>query len=283
MSQDVQSYLRAARAVMLAHLPVEKPPAINPETLARHLRAGCGTVEALGERQHSLLQFACLDHMSADVRGAAAPASILVALPGHDQPPPATLLGSALPQSTDWPEAQAALESCRAMLTVTDFNAASLPYRERLALFQAALDAVLEAAPCRALYWRASERLVSPEAYRRSRQGPDPDPLFAAVSVRAFRVAGGAPDELVMDTLGMAAFGLPDAQCHFRALNPGQVSGLLLENARALFDGGQLSDGDTVAGLLADRPWTCRREGSLIDPPRPVVDLDPGPPFAAGR
>jgi hypothetical protein len=86
-----------------------------------------------------------------------------------------------------------------------------------------------------------------------------------------------------MDTLGLAPLGLPDAQCHFLALDRGEVAGLLLELARYMTDeGAVIADGDTVPGL-DDSTFTCHVEDALVDPPREVIDLEPPAPHAARR
>ena len=46
------------------------------------------------------------------------------------------------------------------------------------------------------------------------------------LNVRVFKV-GDNPGEMLMDTLGLAAIGLPDLQCHFRDLDLNEVADLL--------------------------------------------------------
>jgi hypothetical protein len=88
---------------------------------------------------------------------------------------------------------------------------------------------------------------------------------------------------MIMDTLGLAALGLPDLQCHFRTLVPGEVAAVLHNTAYYLFEHGDvIDDGHTVAGIEPESRWTCQHEKSLLKPSRIVLDLNPGPPFAAG-
>jgi hypothetical protein len=90
--------------------------------------------------------------------------------------------------------------------------------------------------------------------------------------------------EIVMDTLGSGALGLTDLQMHYRDLEPQKVAGLLYDVATYLLEQGDVIDnGHTVQGFLPEDRWQCLHEMSLLEPQRLVLDIDPGPPFAAGQ
>jgi hypothetical protein len=127
-----------------------------------------------------------------------------------------------------------------------------------------------------AIHWAQSQRVSDPAALV-------VDDLNGILNVRFFTVAG---DEtaMVLDTLGLHVFGLPDLQCHFRDCEPGKIAGLLYATALYVFDSGDvIADGNTISGLDGDERYVCRREPSLIEPSRLVLDVDLGDPFAAGR
>jgi hypothetical protein len=89
---------------------------------------------------------------------------------------------------------------------------------------------------------------------------------------------------MVMDSLGLAALGLPDLQCHFRGLDCNAIAGLLHNLGIYLFENGDvIEDGHTIDGIAANQRWRCQHEMSLIGPERAVLDIDPGQPFAAGN
>ena len=115
-------------------------------------------------------------------------------------------------------------------------------------------------------------------------QAPEPTRMARlALNVRLFNLAD-RPDEVVMDTLGLAELMLPDFQIHFRKLEPTAVAELLYRSALYLWEKGDIvEDGDTMEGLVPSDRWRCRHETALVGPARPVLDLEPGPPFAAGR
>ena len=112
----------------------------------------------------------------------------------------------------------------------------------------------------------------------------DPDQLEdlvgVAVNARMFRDKAGT-SRLVMDTLGLAAVGLPDVQLDFHGLEPGRVAGWLIGVAGYILDHGDvIADNHTVAGIPDDFKWKCRHEMAIAGPERVVLDVDPGAEFS---
>ena len=129
-----------------------------------------------------------------------------------------------------------------------------------------------------------TEQIIDPKEYRYHFDNPGyPRFSLGALNVRLFNIQG-APDDRVMDTLGLAALGLPDLQCHFRDLECNDVASLLRNLGLYLFEHGDIiEDGHTVSGIPATEKWRCQHEMALIGPERIVLDIDPGPAFAAGN
>lgn len=189
-------------------------------------------------------------------------------------------------QSWWWPEGEAALATCTHALRLTDQCEAGVSYKKRLEVFQRSLVALLQVHPCRVLHWLPTQQLVNPgEAMDSYTAHHFATPLPGAINVRFFRLPqeGNRAEELLMDTLGLGTLGLSDLQCHFRGLDPNDVSEVLYETALYVFDRGDvLEDGHTVKGPAENDRWRCQRELSIAMPKRDVVDLDPGFPFAGG-
>jgi hypothetical protein len=185
-------------------------------------------------------------------------------------------LAPSLQQSWDWGLASDVASRARHTLVVSDMMTVGLDRKSRLALYDRFLRLVLEHAPPIAVHWLASERVVEPQAYLETRT--DVEKLAKGyVNVRLFRIAERSPGECVMDTLGMAAFGLPDMQCHFMGLEPGRVAAVLFNYAGYVFDRGDvLDDGNTVEGTVPGSKWRCQHETALVDPEREVIDFHPG-------
>lgn len=209
---------------------------------------------------------------------------------GDGQPTPplvtAVLPGSALgedakvlpdtSQTWDWAGVDDALAGARGSVLVTEMFAGPYGRRDRAAALVGVVAALTAATTPLAVSWPTSQRVTDPGA-------PASDGLGGLVNVRLFAVSDDE-DERVMDTRGLAPFGLPDLQVHFRDLDPARLAGLLYAVAAYLMEEGDvIADGNTVSGLTEEERWRCEREDALVPPARTVLDLDPGDPYAAGR
>lgn len=214
------------------------------------------------------------------------PAQTLVA--GADKPLDLAAFEPALAQTWGFAGAREAIASSASAVLVTDVMSSSLEHRARLALFQDCLRGVLEVVPCAAIHWQPSGRIVEPAAWVKEYDAGDPAQRFfaGAVNVRLFNIqssAGAGSTELVMDTLGLAALGLVDLQCHFQGLDPGSVARVLYNTAWYVFcEGDVIADGHTLEGVRRGSKWRCQHEKSLVGPERVVLDLNPGPEHATG-
>ena len=213
-----------------------------------------------------------------DVRGEdERPASPLltVVVPGS----PVGHSGKTLPdvsQTWDWAEADAAVGRARHSLLVTEMLAADAPAADRVAALTEVVAELVRATAPLAISWPHSQRVSDPRAWVA-------DDLDGVVNVRLFAVAGES-DTLVMDTLGLHVFGLPDLQCHFHGRDPGEIATLLYSTAVYVFDSGDvIFDGNTISGPDGEGRFVCHHEPSLLEPRRVVLDIDLGDPYAAGE
>jgi hypothetical protein len=146
-----------------------------------------------------------------------------------------------------------------------------LPARRRIELVLGVVRAVCAAAPPLVLHWLPAGRLKDPADLD--------DMVSASVNARLFTL-NDRDGEMVMDTLGLTAVGLPDVQVHFQSLDPGTVAGWLLNVAKYLLAHGDvIEDGHTIEGMPKDARWRCRRETSLVAPERVVVNAEPSAPY----
>jgi hypothetical protein len=132
------------------------------------------------------------------------------------------------------------------------------------------------------LAFKHSQQIVAPADYLAAcGEGPFRRP--GAFNVRFFNIADTGGDK-VMDTRGLNEIGLPDLQCHYRGLEPNEVSRILYNLAVYLYDNGPvIESGHTIPGIDPATKWRCLHEDALIGPKRGVLDINPGPPFAAGN
>lgn len=258
-----------------------KPPALPKDALLAALRRRSPSAAPLDEDgKAGLLAFVHPDHM-VELQDARIPAQTFIAV--LEKAPAAEAIESALQQSWNFAEARQVVAACTASVLVTDLMSSSLPYKERLDLFSRSLMAVIETARPDAIHWRPTQQIVDPETWMRAAAESDTARFFAgAVNVRFFNISGSDGD-MLMDTVGLAALGLPDLQCHFRGLEPDAIARLLHNLALYLFENGDvIENGHTVGGVEAGSKWRCQHEVALVDPDRDVIDIDPGEPWAAG-
>ena len=151
-------------ALLYAHAPQ-----LSKADLLTRLRAHCGHVEPLGgDARADLLAFVHVDDLTTYKGDKRIPAQCLITPVGIPLRPQA--LASALGQTWDWPEARTAVAGHSVSVAVTDFLAEGLEYHRRLALFRGVVRSVLDLAPCLAMHWDRSDRIVDPAAYLKAFQ-----------------------------------------------------------------------------------------------------------------
>ncbi|HYP44133.1 MAG TPA: DUF4261 domain-containing protein [Propionibacteriaceae bacterium] len=184
-------------------------------------------------------------------------------------------------QTWDWPGAGAALQGCTGSVLVSELLAERFTPDQRVSGLMSVLGVLIGQTSPRAIFWLNSQRVTDPTKF-------DLSSLDGVLNVRFFDVgrgdSGADGSALVMDTLGLDLFELPDLQCHFRDYDPGQVAAMLYSTAVYVFtEGDVVHDGHTISGARGDERFVCRHERSLLPPARTVLDVDLGEPYAAGR
>jgi hypothetical protein len=187
--------------------------------------------------------------------------------------------GKALPdvsQTWDWDGAEAAVAKCRSSLLVTEMFGETRSPQERWSAMSGVVAEMTRLTRPTVLSWPQSQRVGDPMAVTA-------DDLDGLINVRYFSIAN-QPGTMVMDTLGLHVFGLPDVQCHFRSRKPGEIAEMLFATGAYLFRSGDvIEDGNTISGRNGDERLICFHEPALLEPSRQVIDVDLGEPYAAGR
>lgn len=165
---------------------------------------------------------------------------------------------------------------------VTEMMARGLEPPERIRLFHGVLQAFVEITHPHAIAFGHSQQIVAADAYLES-CSMDPIQRLGSLNVRFFNISNSDANDMIMDTRGLDEIGLHDLQCHFRDLDPNDVSELLFNIGLYIFENGSvIESGQTVAGTEPESKWICQFEESLLEPKRELLDLNPGSPFAAG-
>lgn len=187
--------------------------------------------------------------------------------------------GKTLPdvsQTWDWAEADATVARCRASVLVTELLADGHSATARVEALGRVVAALVASTGPLAISWARSQRVSDPATFGAG-------DLDGVINVRMVGDVK-ADQTLAMDTLGLHVFDLPDVQCHFRDRAPGEIAELLFATAVYLFDAGDvIDDGNTISGTDGEGEYVVRREASMLDPARLVLDVDLGDPWAAGR
>lgn len=182
-----------------------------------------------------------------------------------NRPLPHPDLAKSLSQTWDWDAAEAALNRCEDMVVVSDVIGSGLDYHDRYHLISAVAVAFADLTAPAACHWRPAGCLIDPKVLGKR--------LEAKCNVRRFRDEGKS-ESMVMDTLGLAALGLPDLQCKFSKRDPGRMAAWMYAVGEYIFENDDvLEDGDTVDGALPGDRWTCRHQPAVAAPERIVLDI----------
>lgn len=256
---------------LVVELLYERTPELDAEALAERVRETLPGTIVLGddEQQVTLMHRDFPVELPDDQEGGLL---TLVARPGEDR-----VNERDLGQTWDFDGAAGAVSRATTTLLVAEMLGAStgMPAEGRARAFSAVVRAVVEHAAPLAIWSAGGEKLVDPARVSEH-------PLTPLVNVRMFRVED---DEgvMAMDTLGLHVLGLPDFQIHFRDLEPGAIAGMLQALAIYVVEEMEIPSGDTVSGPEGDERWRVQHEEALVAPDRLVLDIDPGPPYAAGE
>lgn len=262
--------------LLFVELMFHEKPVINIEQILNDLKANIGNVDLMtssGEMTGFIFHDFPVKYQDATVPSQCVLYSTIENI-DHEK------LIPSLQQSRGWREMKETVEKCRYKIRFSDFMPNHADIHSRISLFNSALKSILSRLDCRAMHFLNSQRIVNPLDYiNRLDEG---DQLDGAMNVRFFRVQGS--EEMLMDTLGLNIFGLPDIQCHFKGLDPNDIAAVVGNSGYYVFEKGDIiDDGNTIRGVNDDDKWKCQHEESLAEPKRTVIDINPGFPYAAGE
>jgi len=188
------------------------------------------------------------------------------------------------------PNGKELLDSCLWQIFLRDMmGSAHLP-KTRAQILSDWLEIALEMSPsCKAIWFDSSQNILTAKDARNNPY-KDFNRIFnGAVNARFVNI-GETDGEMLVDTLGLHVYGIPDIQVHFHKLNPDNVVNLAYNLAIYQFENDMpIKDNETVDGFdengtpITDVSlrWKCQYEISLLEPKREVLDINAGI-FAAG-
>ncbi|QOS80373.1 DUF4261 domain-containing protein [Paenibacillus sp. JNUCC31] len=174
-------------------------------------------------------------------------------------------------QTWDFVELNDVVSKVKYSCTLSDVFASGLAYQRRFELFNNVLATILKYSNCVAINWIYSQKISDPKSYiKRFEKG---EHLNGGLNVRFFKL-DQTNEEMVMDTVGLSCFGLPDLQCRFKNITPSNIAGLLYGYGNYIFENGDIFvDGDSIEGINESQKWICQHEMSLLSPRRVVLNI----------
>lgn len=286
LNQDLSEKAPSRPQMLIAQLLFrEKPEACSFEKAKAAVEKYCGELGEIGEKP-DILMFPVTKYK---VEFEDKPEGVPV-LACFMQPFEFKMELDELTRSQLWDMENGAefLDEVRYEVVVHAMLSAGLSYTEQAELFINQLDAAVEMYPtCEAIYVTGSGKLTPTAKFLADRQW-DAGARFinAAVNVRFFNIQGTG--DMLIDSLGMYTLALPDVQMHFRNLDPNNVVSYVYNILDYQFKNDfPIDNGDSLDGIGADGnisidvQWRARYEDSLVQPVRPVLDINCGE-FAAG-
>jgi hypothetical protein len=246
-------------------------PALNLDALDARLRSevhGEVAVKVTGTKD-GIVSIAFPDHLVNISNGESEPVKLpaLINIVWNDSRIKLGDYKAALDQTWEWDGAQKVLGGCQYMMLIGDLTCSRLSYSDRFRLLTSVAVACTELAKPLACYWKEAGCLVEPARVA--------EQLARVCNVRLFNVGGG---DHFMDTLGLAAIGLPDVELEFSSLDPSWVAGWLHGAGRYLFEQGDvIQDGDVIPAPVAGEHWDCEHTFASVEPKRTVIRVSPGP------
>jgi Domain of unknown function (DUF4261) len=265
-------------------LMARQPITIDVPSLEASLAKRLGRVKTANVDAGVTLLF--LEDFPVVFKDGAVPAQIALLPVAHAASKPERQIGidQAVGQSWALPGARDLVRDCNYSLLFTNMMSLPLSHEVRRKIIVNGLMAIIETHELDLLFWQPTQQFLSPAEVRERYSDPAElsHPVHGFLNVRFFNIAGSGGD-MIMDTLGLGALGLTDLQIHFRKLESNPVAQFMHNLGAYIFENGDvIGDGHTVAGLNGDR-WECHFEESLLEPKRTVLDVNPGPEFAAGE
>jgi hypothetical protein len=177
-------------------------------------------------------------------------------------------------QSWNWKEAESVTRQCQHEIVLMDIMSRNLDYKMRLECFQKYVASMVEALNPDSIWISNSDNLINRMEYLNNFSNGDYQNLNAFLNVRLFNIQE-SNGELIMDTMGLNALGLPDFEIVFQEYDVSKIAGLLFNYGAYIYENGVvIENGNTIEGIEKDQKWKCFFRDSIVEPKRIVIGID---------
>jgi hypothetical protein len=242
------------------------------------LKEKFGDVDVVSKSE--LSSFALKEHCVEYKEGKRFPSQLLITECNPVNEP----LGDDIARTQFWdcPNGVELLDSCPWQVMISDFMAGGLPTFERASVLSDWLEVALELFPtCTAVYFNLSGKLLTASDAKNNPYSGHCRFVHGGINARFFNIHGS--NNMIVDTLGLYALGMPDVQYHFHSLDPNVIVRHAYNTAIYQYENNvPIESGNTIEGIEEENKWKCHYERSLIQPVRDVLDVVTGD-YAAGN
>lgn len=193
----------------------------------------------------------------------------------------------SIEQSWQWRDAGTVAHLATHALRLTHHLGGEMSLEGRIAFLRKLVSVMIQYLSPAAVHLVETSQLMDPSNLHEAFVEDPYDPLYGFMNIRLYKVEGhergitARYDETIMDTLGLHALGLPDLQMHFKHLDASMVARLLDDTAHYLIEKGAVIEaGHSIRGFADGQKFACTFEGSILDPWRLVIEIDPGKPYS---
>ena len=183
-------------------------------------------------------------------------------------------LETSFQQNWNWKEAESVVRNCKYEILLTDILSRNLDYKLRLEFFQKFVASIVETMDPNGIWIANGDQLFNKQEYLNCFEKGDYQNLIAFMKVRLFNLEE-TNDEMIMDTIGLSALGLPDFEMRFKTFDPSVIAGLLFNYGSYIYEKGVvIENGNTIQGIEESQRWKCYFRESSIEPKRITIVIE---------
>jgi len=177
---------------------------------------------------------------------------------------------NSLKQVWHWDNAKETIVNCKYELLVNDLMTRGLDYKIRVELFQKFLVTIVKILKPKAIFFPTSENIVEPNVFISNIYSKIY--LYGLLNFRMFKIN---EDEILFDSLGLYALGLPDFEIQYSNNNSNAILELINSYSYYIYEyGSVIEDGNTVEGIESGSKWICKYNSSLVEPIRNIIKIE---------